>query len=511
MNRLFCLALTAAALAAPPGPRPVRADEFTFEHEHVLGTSMELRVAADSRAAAEGAEARVLAEIERLAKVFSTYDPDSEFSRWQARPAGPEPVSPELLAVLTASDRWRLATDGTFDPRVEALSRAWGLAARADRVPTREELAAARAAFAAPAWRLDPAAGTAERLGEAPLTLNAIAKGFIVDHACAAALDPERGVRGVMVCIGGDLRVVGDLSRRIGVADPRHDSETTEPLAHVELRGLALASSGGYQRKLTIGGQTYSHILDPRTGQPAGGVIASTVIAPRTVDADALATAFSVLPVEASLRLAATLPDVGCLLVTPDGRVHRGGDWRRHEVARPRLVALRRFVPDDPPAGTWQAAVELLVKFEVNRPEGANARGLRRPYVAVWIEDGDGLPVRTLVLWFQNDGKGQRWLPDLRRWYRQDQVRKLAGDANVVETVARATRPPGRYEVIWDGKDDEGQPVDAGSYTLMIEAAREHGTYQLIKTPIVVGPKPFAQDLKGNVEIKGGTVELRRR
>src|SRR5260221_416115 len=110
-----------------------------------MGTALELRVRADTVSSARWAEARILAEIDRLSAIFSGYDPASEFSRWQADVSGPVKVSPELWEVLQASDRWRSRSAGTFDPRVEALTRLWSQCARRDRLPTDAELAAAQA------------------------------------------------------------------------------------------------------------------------------------------------------------------------------------------------------------------------------------------------------------------------------------------------------------------------------------------------------------------------------
>ena len=70
--------------------------------------------------------------------------------------------------------------------------------------------------MAAPAWRLDADAGTAEHLTTCPLSLNSIAKGYIIGRACDAALDRDRGVSGVLLNIGGDVRVVGDVARTGG-------------------------------------------------------------------------------------------------------------------------------------------------------------------------------------------------------------------------------------------------------------------------------------------------------
>jgi hypothetical protein len=162
------------------------------------------------------------------------------------------------------------------------------------------------------------------------------------------------------------------------------------------------------------------------------------------------------------------------------------------------------------PRPAWEPGFELLVRFEINRPDGDNRR-YRRPYVAVWIEDKDGIPVRTLTLWVQAGGPGPRWIPELRRWYRGDQVRRLLDDTSLVDTVSRATRLPGKYDVIWDGTDDHGKAQPAGEYTVSIEAAREHGTYQLIRKTIALAQKPFVEDLKGNVEIKSATVSYHRK
>ncbi len=100
---------------------------------------------------------------------------------------------------------------GPSTPGSEALSRLWSEAARRDRAPTRAELEATRRpGSAGPAWRLDAPSGTAERLSDAPLTLDAIAKGYIVERACAAALAGDPAVRGVVLNVGGDLRVQGE-------------------------------------------------------------------------------------------------------------------------------------------------------------------------------------------------------------------------------------------------------------------------------------------------------------
>ncbi len=501
-----------------PGVAASDARDYEFRHENVLGTSMELVVRADNEQAATAAEARVLGEIDRLARILSGYDPSSEVRRWQATSGAAVRVSPELFELLRESDRWREASGGAFDPRVQVLTELWSRCARLDRLPTEAERRAARAMLAGPSWRLDEAHGTAERLTACPLSLNSIGKGYIIGRACEAALDPARGVRGVLLNIGGDVRAVGDGTRLVGVAPPSGDSESAGPVALVQVQDRSVATSGRAQRGFSIGGRWYSHIFDPRTGEPAAEVVGATVIAPRAADANALATTLNVLPPDEGLRLIASIAGVECLLFTADGQVRRSAGWSRYE--RP-LVALALASPVRPAApagddgkansgGSWGDTHEVRVNFEINGPDG-NARRYRRPYVAVWVEDRDGLTARTLALWIQTRQPGPRWHPDLKRWYRDDQVRRLADDADLIDTMSRPTRPPGKYNVAWDGKDDHGKPLAPGKYTICIEAAREHGTYQILRKEVTVGDRPFAEDLKGNVEIKSASIEYRRK
>ncbi|MGC4044209.1 MAG: DUF2271 domain-containing protein [Armatimonas sp.] len=157
----------------------------------------------------------------------------------------------------------------------------------------------------------------------------------------------------------------------------------------------------------------------------------------------------------------------------------------------------------------WDDAYELLVQFEINTPE---ARRLLRPYVAVWVEDKEGVPVRTLLLWYQL-GRGVRWLNNLKRWVRGEKLRQLAdgGDQTTNGAVTGATRQPGKYKVVWNGRDDQGKPVTQGTYTICVEAAREHGTYQLLRKEVTLTNKPLKADLGGNIEIKTASLEYRRK
>jgi thiamine biosynthesis lipoprotein ApbE len=508
--------------------RPARAQEdHSFFHENVLGTSLELRVRAASSEAARRAEERGLTEIDRLAAIFSGYDAASEFSRWQAAPKHPVRVSAELYEVLQAAEYWRAYSGGAFDPRAEVMSRLWSQGARLGRLPTPLEANAARALFTTRAYRLFMPNSTVERLSDCPLSLNGIAKGYIVERACTAALDKTDGVSGVLLNLGGDLRDQGDAPSLIGIADPWADSESSEPLVHIAVKDRSVATSGSSQRGFRIGGKWYSHVFDPRSGLPVDRVRSATVVARRGADADALAKVCSVLEPKESLRLVRSLAGVECLIQTADGELKKSAGWSALEQPRPIAmagalgndsaipVASSAARPDaDPKAPArpaWNKEFELVVNFEINGPDAEKGR-YRRPYLAVWVEDENGSSVRTLALWVSMGGSGPfQWLPDLKRWYKTDLDRKLAEKKDIFFTVSRPTRPPGKYKLIWDGKDNHGKQLAGGEYTITVEAAREHGTYQSIRKQVSLAGKPFLEDLKGNVEIRSASIEYRRK
>ena len=527
MNKPFA-ALAVALLSWGGALSIAQAERYEFDHENVLGTSLGIVISSTNLDAAHTAETRVLAEIDRLALIFSTYNADSELSRWQRTESTATAVSSELLEVLAASDRWREASGGAFQPGVEAVSRVWREAAKLGHAPSAAALQATANLANETHWKLDPTHGTATRLSKAPLSLDGIAKGFITERALAAAMEAP-GVEGALLNIGGDMRVAGDIEETIRIADPRQHAVNAPPIAVIRVANRAIATSGDYRRGFQVAGVWHSHILDPRTGNSAAGAISATVIAANSTDADALATLCNVLPPEEALTLVESTPGAAALIITADRQQFSTENWKSFEM-QPSVVfasaevetpstspaadsAAKKSTPKAPevpaekPVESAKGLLELVVDFEINRPDG---RRLRRPYVAVWLENADGLPVKTAVLWLQTERPGPRWHRDLSWWYRNEGKRKLVGLTPLIGTIASATRGPGKYQALFDGTSDEGTPLKPGKYTLFIEAAREHGTYQLIRHEMTLGSEPIAETkLEGNVEIKSASVAYR--
>lgn len=492
MNPFKISAALLLSLVLPLASAQSQSSLYLSHHENVLGTSLELKLRTSSKAQATKAEEAVLHEIDRENQILSAWSSTSEFSRWNSTRNTPVRVSPELYEVLDLFDRWRQQTGGALDASAETAVRAWKLAAVEDREPTDAELQKAVSAMQRPHWLLDPVHHTATHLDDTPIALNSFVKSYIANHAVNAAL--AAGATGVLLNIGGDIVLRGDLTERVAITDPRAAAENDPPIDLIRLSNRTIATSGDYRRGFDIRGTHYSHIIDPRTGEPAESVLSSTVIAPDPATAGALATAFSVMSPGQSRKLAASMPGVDYLVILRDGRTITSRNWSSREIPRLQTVA---YVPQKKTAPSF----DLLINFELARIDDPR---YRRPYVAVWIEDADHFPVRTLALWFQKP----RWLPELKSWYHADQVRNLAEGTDLSTTISSATRSPGKYTLRWDGKDNAGKPVKPGKYTIFIEASREHGTHGLMRQEINWDGKTATQfTLPGNKEIASASLD----
>lgn len=481
---------------------------FAFQHENVLGTSLELKIAAADQATARAGEAAALAEIDRQAKILSAYDAESEFSRWTRTSGQAVRVSPELFEVLSLFDQWRERTGGALDASAEAVGRVWHSAAAARKLPSEAQLAAAVAQVRQRHWSLNAAARTATHLTDTPLALNSFAKSYIIGHSADAVLRAGN-VTAVVVNIGGDLVVRGAWTEAVNIADPLDDAENSLPIAQLLVRNRAVATSGNYRRGVRIGDRFYSHIVDPRTGQPVDHVISSTVVAADPAVAGALATAFSVLTPQQSRQLAAGMPGVEFLLVEKNGNRVRSPGWSAWEAPQSRIAAgfAAKPAPAAEQAGSgagWDSSMELTINLELARLDGMRAR---RPYVAAWIEDKDKFPLRTLALWFDKT----RWLPELRAWNRDERMRAMAEGNDITASVSSATRPPGKYTVKWDGKDNAGKTVKPGKYTVCIEVTREHGTYQIYRQEMDFTGAPKQVQLPPNQEVATASLDYAKK
>ena len=143
-----------------------QSSEYSFHHENVLGTSLQLIVCTSDPAGAERIERVVLTEIERLRRILSTHDAGSEISRLNAT-AAPFACSPELLEVLVAYDRWNSRSAGAYNGHLGNLIDVWRAAQRAGVLPDATSLAPVVRGLTRPGWNIDSATDTVTRRSDA--------------------------------------------------------------------------------------------------------------------------------------------------------------------------------------------------------------------------------------------------------------------------------------------------------------------------------------------------------
>lgn len=475
---------------------------YVSNYENVLGTSLEFKFTSSSEQEAAKAEDAALKEINRLSLIFSAYDKESEFSRWMRQDLHhPVKVSKELFQMLNLFEQWKLRTGGALNAAAAVAGKLWSEAEKKQELPGQLALKQAVAAMRQTHYVLDPAAGTATRLDNEPLVMNSFAKSYIINLAADAALEASK-VDAVVVNIGGDLVVKGEVTDLINVTDPKANAENDAPIAHLLVKNKAVATSGNYRRGVQIGKNWYSHIIDPRTAKPAEEVISATVVAPDATVAGALATAFNVLSLKESEKLAESIPGAAYLIVTAKGSIIESEGWKNllDPAVKEEKVSSLPAVRSAEKA--WDPKFELDINFEFNAIAGNG----HRPFAAIWVENANKVAVRNLALWYNKP----KWIPDLRNWYRIN-GESFKADKNNYASVTGATRSPGKYTIKWDGKDDKGVYVPQGKYTIVIETAKEHGTDEILRQEMEFKKSAKKISATGNVEISNVSFDFHKK
>ncbi len=495
---LFAIPVTFAGSINPIKTKEKTEKFFKSQFENVLGTSFEMKIKASSNKQAANAEKIALNEINRLSKIVSAYDKNSEFSLWMQTQNRPIKASKELIEVLSLFDSWKSKTNGALNPAAEVVSQIWKTAEKNQLLPSEESIQTAIATVNQKHWSIDYTNSTITHLTNAPLMLNTFVKSYIIDHATKKVIQ-ETGIENVVMNIGGDILVAGNQNETIEIANPKASAINDAAIDIVRIQNQFIATSGNYKRGNLIGNQWFSHIVDPRTGIPAENNISATVVANNATDAGALATAFNVLSVTECIELAQQFPDAAYLLITKEGERIQSTNWNSIEIAKENLAVANNLVVKN---DQWDPAYELTVNLELAQIQG----GARRPFVAIWVENKDKASVRTLTVWYNKP----RWLHDLRAWYSAN-YSKFNAETQSINSVASATRSAGKYAIKWDGKTDDGEYVKNGSYIINIEVAREHGSYQLITQEIKVNNKANKIELASNTEVASASLEIKKK
>ena len=333
-----------------------------------MGTTYHIRVVGPAAERSTELQTEIDRLLLKVNQQMSTYDPESEVSRFNAyRGTDSFPVSSHTARVTARALEISALSGGAFDPTVGPLVELWnfGKGRMAPRIPTDAEIAERqkRVGYENLHVQLDPPA-LQKDLPDLEVDLSAIAKGFGVD-VCAEWLVTQPDITGGMVEIGGEVRTFGSKPDgtpwRISILKPVE--HTVETYRVVELESESLATSGNYRNFFEIGGVRYSHTIDPTTGRPVTHQLVSvSVLAEDCMTADGMATALTVMGFEKGLALAERLGLATYLIAANDGQL----------IEQSSTAAVGRFQPPPAPAAEpvtgdspWLTVLLTIIVFAI--------------------------------------------------------------------------------------------------------------------------------------------------
>ena len=227
-------------------------------------------------------------EIERIEKVFSVYIENSAISHLNE--TGFLNTNFEVTSLFLKSNKFYEATKREFDITIGPLTEIWREALEKNKLPQESDIKVAKELVGFNNVHIDEKLESIKLMKKGMrVDLGGIAKGYAVDKAVKEL--KRSGIDSAIINAGGDIYCIGtkfDKPWQIGLQHPRNRNELHDTL---ELKDLAVVTSGDYERWMEIEGKKYSHIISPKTGYPVeSGIISVTVVAKDTITADAVAT-----------------------------------------------------------------------------------------------------------------------------------------------------------------------------------------------------------------------------
>lgn len=290
----------------------------------LMGNQFEITVVSSSEDLADYYIGQAVTEISRIEQLLTTFNDQSQTAAIN-KYAGVKPVKVdrEVFDLIARSKRISALTQGAFDLSYGSVDKAfWNFDNTMDRLPDRE---AARNAVRLINYRnivLDREDQTVF-LKEKGMRIGfgGIGKGYAAERAKDVLRN--MGVKSGIVNASGDLAAWGQQPNgkewTVGVANPDHRDQ---PFSYLNISDLAIATSGNYEKYVTIDGKRYSHTIDPRTGFPVHGIKSVSIICSNAEIADAMATPVTVMGVCAGMNLINQMKDIACLIIDENDRLY---------------------------------------------------------------------------------------------------------------------------------------------------------------------------------------------
>ncbi len=289
----------------------------------MMGTYARVKAVATDEATAERAVEAAFSALNEVNQRLSTYIEDSELATVNRKAAVEEvAVSEETYKLLERAVEFYEMTEGAFDITVGPLVHLWKETGQKNELPSEKKVKETLIKVGSDKLILNSENGFKVRFAVEGMEIkvDAIAKGYAVDEALAAVR--QVGAAGGLVDIGGEIAVFGQPEKRdiwkLGIQNPFavSDEELNTSVAwKLAISEGSVATSGNYRQFVEIAGRHFSHIIDPRTGRPTDAMPSVTVIATNTQDADALATALSVMTAEDGLKLVESMDSVEAFMI----------------------------------------------------------------------------------------------------------------------------------------------------------------------------------------------------
>jgi FAD:protein FMN transferase len=285
--------------AADPQAHPVPKNPIRLERSlEAMGTTFVIEIYGMDEYLMQAAADEAFAEVRRVDRMLSNYIPSSELSRVnECAGKVPVKVSRQFFDLLKVCERYNRQSDGTFDITVGPLMKIWGFYKGSGRLPSEADIRDVLDYVGFQNVELDSKNLTVH-FNRAGINLDpgGVGKGYAVDRAVAVLL--KNGIRSALISAGGSsiFGIGAPPSDRRGwyirIRDPREENRIA---AEVYLKNHSISTSGNYEKFFWANGKLYSHIMDPRSGYPSQGMLAVSVISPRTLDSEIWAKPYYIL------------------------------------------------------------------------------------------------------------------------------------------------------------------------------------------------------------------------
>jgi thiamine biosynthesis lipoprotein len=254
-----------------------------------MGSTYSLVLYDEDRDRMEAAAEAAFDEARRLDGLLSNYKPESPWSQVnQFAAERPVPVPKELFDLLAACVEYSRKSDGAFDITVGPLMKVWGFYKGTGHLASKAEVKKALASVGYRNLILDRKT-LSVRFAKKGVEMDpgGIGKGYAVDRIVEVL--KERKIRVALVSASGSSIYAlgappGEPGWKVSILDPRNEGKTVQD---VVLKDESMSTSGSYEKFFEADGKIYAHIMDPRTGFPAGGMLSVSIITPRTIDSEA--------------------------------------------------------------------------------------------------------------------------------------------------------------------------------------------------------------------------------